>query len=129
MVYSTRRFVLCRTLCHFVLVFFSPFNLAVTSLGECVCVCVRVCVGGGGWRAGLGAFRTFVRFVLVWICREGLLPVFGHTSLSKRCRTDNAPLNATYDHLIVTHSAFFSHISLSVKLKRRPTTEEPLSLL
>ena len=24
-VYSTRRFVLCLTLCHFVLVFFSPF--------------------------------------------------------------------------------------------------------
>ena len=34
-------------------------------------------VGGGGWGwrgrggegAGLGAFRAFVRFVLVWICR------------------------------------------------------------
>ena len=52
-VYSTRRFVLCLTLCHFVLVFFSPFSIAITSLGE--------------QRANLSAFRTFVRFVLVWI--------------------------------------------------------------
>ena len=42
-------------MCHFVLVFFSPFGVAVASL-----------VGVG---AGLGAFRAFVRFVLVWICR------------------------------------------------------------
>ena len=42
-------------LCHFVLVFFSPFSIAITSLGE--------------ERANLSAFRTFVRFVLVWICR------------------------------------------------------------
>ena len=34
MVYSTRRFVLCLTLCYFVLVFFSPFSIAITSLGE-----------------------------------------------------------------------------------------------
>ena len=43
------------TLCHFVLVFFSPFRIAITSLGE--------------EKANLSAFRTFVRFVLVWICR------------------------------------------------------------
>ena len=54
MVYSTRRFVLCLTLCYFVLVFFSPFSIAITSLGE--------------ERANLSAFRTFVRFVLVWFC-------------------------------------------------------------
>ena len=42
-------------MCHFVLVFFSPFSIAITSLGE--------------ERANLIAFRTFVRFVLVWICR------------------------------------------------------------
>ena len=36
--------------CHFVLVFFSPFSIAITSLGE--------------ERANLSAFRTFVRFVL-----------------------------------------------------------------
>ena len=34
MVYSTRRFVSCLTLCHFVLVFFSPFSIAITSLRE-----------------------------------------------------------------------------------------------
>ena len=55
MVYSTRRFVVCLSVCHFVLVFFSPFSIAITSLGE--------------ERANLSAFRTFVRFVLVYICR------------------------------------------------------------
>ena len=46
---------------------FSPLSTVITSLGE--------------ERANLSAFRTFVRFVLVWICRfplplgvwEGLL--------------------------------------------------------
>ena len=45
------RFVVCLSMCHFVLVFFSPFSIAITSLGE--------------ERANLSAFRTFVRFVLV----------------------------------------------------------------
>ena len=49
MVYSTRRFVVCLSVCHFVLVFFSPFSIAITSLGE--------------ERANLSAFRTFVRSV------------------------------------------------------------------
>ena len=35
--------------------FFSPFSIAITSLWE--------------ERANLSAFRAFVRFVLVWICR------------------------------------------------------------
>ena len=43
------------TLCYFVLVFFSPFSIAITSLGK--------------ERANLSAFRTFVRFVLAWFCR------------------------------------------------------------
>ena len=55
MVFSTRRFVVSLSMCHFVLVFFSPFSIAITSLGE--------------ERANLSACRTFVRFVLVWICR------------------------------------------------------------
>ena len=46
---------MCLSMCRFVLVFFGPFNIAITSLGE--------------GRANLSAFRTFVRFVLVWICR------------------------------------------------------------
>ena len=51
--YSMRRFVVCLSMCHFVLVLFSPFSIAITSLWE--------------ERANLSAFRTFVRFVLVWI--------------------------------------------------------------
>ena len=50
-VYSTRRLVLCLTLCYFVLVFFSSFSIEITSLGE--------------ERANLSAFRTFVRFSYV----------------------------------------------------------------
>ena len=53
MVYSTKRFVLCLTLCYFVLVFLSPFSIAITSLGE--------------ERANLSALRTFVRFMLVLV--------------------------------------------------------------
>ena len=49
--YSTRRFVVCLSVCHFVLVFFSPLSIAITSLGE--------------EKANPSAFRTFVRFVLV----------------------------------------------------------------
>ena len=56
MVYSTKQFVLCLTLCYFVLVFYSPFSIVITGtlLGE--------------ERANLSAFRTFVRFALVWFC-------------------------------------------------------------
>ena len=39
--------------------FFTPFSVGITSLGE--------------ERANLSAFRTFVRLVLVWICRFPLL--------------------------------------------------------
>ena len=42
----------CRVL--FCLVIFSPFSIAIISLGE--------------ERANLGAFRTCVRFALVWFC-------------------------------------------------------------
>ena len=55
MVYSTGRFILCLTLCYFVLVFFSPFSIANTSL----------------WK--LSAFRTFVRFAHIWFCLFPLL--------------------------------------------------------
>ena len=51
---SARRFVLCLILCYCVLVFFSPFSIAITSIWE--------------ERANLSAFRTFVRFALVWFC-------------------------------------------------------------
>ena len=45
----------CLSVCYFVLVFYGPFGIAIASLGE--------------WGAGLGAFRAFVRSVLVWSCR------------------------------------------------------------
>ena len=87
MVCSTRRFVLSLVLCYFVLIFFSPFSIAMTSIGE--------------QRANLNdvsAFRTFVRFALVWFClfslplgvREGLRLV------------------------IVAHPGLFSHLYLDV---------------
>ena len=53
MVYSTRAFALCLALCYFVLLFYSPFSIAVTSLGK---------------GASLDVFRTFVRFALIWFC-------------------------------------------------------------
>ena len=52
MVHSAGQFVLSLALCYFVLVFFSPFSIAITSLGED--------------RANLSAFRTFVPIALVW---------------------------------------------------------------
>ena len=54
MVYSRRRFVLSIALYYFVLVFFSPFSIAITSLG--------------GERANLSAFYTFIPFAHVWFC-------------------------------------------------------------
>ena len=51
----------CEAICcmsylvHSVLVFFSPFSIAITSLEE--------------ERANLSAFRMFDRFVLVWSCQ------------------------------------------------------------
>ena len=50
--------MVCLSVWHFVLVFFSPFSIAITSLGE--------------ERANLSAFRTFVRFVLASSSSWGL---------------------------------------------------------
>ena len=52
--WSARRFVLILALCYLVLVFFTPFSIAITSLWE--------------ERANLIDFRTFVRFAFVWFC-------------------------------------------------------------
>ena len=41
-------------MCYFVLVVSSPFSIAITSLEK--------------ERANISAFRTFVRFALVWFC-------------------------------------------------------------
>ena len=48
------KFYLSFAWCYFVLVFFSPFSIVSSSLGE--------------KRANISAFRTFVRFALVWFC-------------------------------------------------------------
>ena len=56
MVCSTGDLFCVLTLCCFVLVcFFSPFSVAVASLGE--------------ERADLSVVRAFVRFVLIWVYR------------------------------------------------------------
>ena len=66
MVYSTRQFVVCLSLCHFVLVFFSHFSIAITSLGEervnfvlsylfSVCACVDLSVSSSSWGLGMAA--------------------------------------------------------------------------
>ena len=61
MVYSTRRFVVCLSVCNFVLAFFSPFSIAITSLGEekanlsafrTICACLDLSVSSSSW--GLG---------------------------------------------------------------------------
>ena len=54
MVYSKRRFVLRFAWCCFVLVFFGPLSILITSLRE--------------ERANLSAFCAFLRFALVWFC-------------------------------------------------------------
>ena len=46
--------MLCLTLCYLIWCIFSPFSIAITSLVE--------------QGANLNAFRTFVRFALVWFC-------------------------------------------------------------
>ena len=79
MVYSTRRFVLCLTLCHFVLVFFNPFSIAITSLGEeranlsaLFCACLDLSVSSSSWCLGRAVVCDCVTS---WTL---LLPFFSH---------------------------------------------------
>ena len=67
MVYSTRRFVVCLSVCHFVLVIFSPLSIAITSLVEeranlssftyfCSgCACLDLSVSSSSWGLGKAA--------------------------------------------------------------------------
>ena len=82
MVYSTKRFVLALAFCYFSVVLFSPFSIAITSLGEeranlsanvcSICACLVLLVSSLssclGWAAAcdLGTPWTF------------LLPFFPH---------------------------------------------------
>ena len=97
--------------------FFSPFSIAITSLGE--------------ERANLSAFRTFVRFVLVWICRfpfplgvwEGLrfvivaLPgLFSYLFFSIQCAIPTHSVNvANFDLHCFICSLYVFQVSLSLE--------------
>ena len=89
MVYSARRFVCVLSLCYFVLVFFSPFSITITLLGE--------------ERANLSAFRTFVRFVLVWFYRFPL-PL----GVWKELRFVIVALPGLFSHLSFLHTTALS---------------------
>ena len=106
MVYYTRLFVLSLTFCYFVLVFFSPFSIAITSLGE--------------ERANLSAFRTFIRFVLVWYCLfplslgvwEGLWLVYFSLTFFSTCHAKVVPLlQFCFVRLLFHMRGLFSHCS------------------
>ena len=97
-VYSRRRFVLCLTLCYFVLVFFSPSSIAITSLGEeranlkcfsyvcSICACLVLSVSSPSWCLGRAAvcdygtawifllpsfIITAVKVTKIWYSRKG----------------------------------------------------------
>ena len=92
-VYSTRRFVLSLALYYFVFAFFSPFNIAITSLGE--------------ERANLTAFRMFVLFVLIWWFCLFPLPLLVWDGLRL---------------LIVAHPGRFSYLFLTSRWRSRRCT-------
>ena len=95
MVYSTRRFVLCLTLCYFVLVIFNPFSIAMTSLWE--------------ERSNLSTFRTFIRCALFWFC------LFPHPlCVWKGLR-----------FVIVAHPGLFSYLFLKIYIQLSLVTELP----
>ena len=84
-VYSARRFVVCLTLCHFV-VFFSPFSIAIISLGRDIMLVLIIrlfdlCLFGicrfplplSGWEE--------LRFVIVAL--PGLFPFFPSVPFSR----------------------------------------------
>ena len=83
MVYSTRPFVVCLSVCRFVLVFFNPFSIAITSLGEAranlsafrtfcsVCACLDLSVSSSSWGLGRAAVcdcGTPWTFLLPFFC-------------------------------------------------------------
>ena len=74
------------------LCFFSPFSIAITSLGE--------------GRANLSAFRTFVQFVLVGICRFSL-PL----GVWEGLRFVIVAPPGLFSYLVLTYTLFVSDIS------------------
>ena len=92
---STRRFVLIFAWCYFVLVFFSPLSIAITSLWE--------------ERANLRAFRTFVRFALVWFC---LFPL--PLGFCERLRLVIVALPGLFSYLYAIHYYIITYSYLSI---------------
>ena len=91
-------------MCHFVLVFFSPFSIAITLLGE--------------ERANLSAFRAFVRFVLVWVCRFSLpLVVVGAGGGGLRFVIVALPGLFSYLFFILLNSSILVNKTLSNNLR------------
>ena len=91
MVYSSRRFVLSLAFCYFVLLFNSPFSIAITSLGE--------------KRANLSAFRMFVRFRLVLFCPFPL-PLGAWEGL----RLVIAALSGIFTYLFFSYALYINHM-------------------
>ena len=92
---------LCLTLCHFVLVFFSPFSIAITSLGEeranlsafyvcSFCTCLDLSVSSSSWCLGrtavcdCGTPWTFLLPFLQAYCEIQTL-LLTHVHLSMTC--------------------------------------------
>ena len=105
MVYSTRRFVVCLSMCHFVLVFFSPFSIAITSLGE--------------ERADLSAFRTFVRFVLVWMSVSSSSWGLGRAAVCD-CGTPWTFLLPYFGRLVFDSTKHWAHDLINITTDLRP---------
>ena len=91
-----------------VLVFFSPFSIAITSLGE--------------ERASLGAFRTFVWFAIVWFC---LFPL--PLGVWKGLRFVIVTLPGLISYLFFSHS--WRRLSPPQQNKRAGNQEAVLSVL
>ena len=72
---------------------FSPFSIVITSLGK--------------GRANLSAFRTFVRFVLVWICQFPL-PL----GVWEGLRFVTVALSGIFSYLLFFFTLPFNHINV-----------------
>ena len=99
-----RRFVLVLPGVILFLCFFSPLSIGITSLGE--------------KRANFSAFRTFVRFVLVWFLFPLPLGVW------KRLRLVIVALPGLFSYLFIPHHtivAGYYGFTLDVRVSAHPT--------
>ena len=115
--YSTRRFVLCLTLCHFVLVFFGLFSIAITSLGEeranlSVFVrlfdlsCLVLSVSSSSWCLGRAAVcdcGTPWNFFLPFFCHYVFVPHHSFSSFGEWKAVTSAHLGIFIYMCVVFH--------------------------